>query len=225
MLGKTVFITGGCRGIGAAIANQLLLQGANVIVTTRHPTESILDNGALVLTLDVSDNVQVSRCFSEIKERFGKLDALINNAGYGVFKLLDDISFNEWQQVINTNLTGVFLCSQAAVKLMPEGGRIVNISSIADHRGIVENTAYAASKFAVRGFSQCFNEEFNSRNIPMTTVSFGAVDTGIWDEREGFSPDDMLRPEEAADIVVDVLRKPLSVRIDELKAFPLKGLL
>lgn len=59
----------------------------------------------------------------------------------------------------------------------------------------------------------------------MTTVSFGAVDTGIWDEREGFSPDDMLRPEEAADIVVDVLRKPLSVRIDEIKAFPLKGLL
>src|SRR6185437_8477610 len=123
-----------------------------------------------------------------------KLAVLVNNAGIGVFKPFTDITLNEWNSMIQTNLTGAFLCSREATKLMLAngGGRIINVGSIAEKIPLANNVAYGASKSGLKGLSNILNEEYKHDKIRVTHICLGATYTDIWADRPEFSKDNML---------------------------------
>lgn len=232
MQGKVVVITGGVRGIGKAVAQRLAGEGAAVWVTSRNshpPEEKDYPEWGQVkdVHLDVTDENSINRLFRMVEFVHGRLDVLVNNAGIGIFKPVSEISLDEWKKVIDTNLTGVFLCSKAGFKIMQKqgGGRIINIASVSGYIPLTENGAYGASKYAVRGFSKILNEEGKPYRIRVSVVSPGAVYTDIWEGREGFDPMDMLQPEDVAETILDIAKRPLHVRIDEVKILPPMGVL
>ncbi len=232
MRGKVVLITGGTRGLGKAMAQLLAQEGAAVVVTSRkakavtkrlkNPFGNIQE-----MPLEVSDEKSVQKLFGWLEATFSSLDVVVNNAGVGVFKPLTDISLKEWNETIGTNLTGVFLCAREAFRRMKKqgGGRIINIGSIADYMALPLGSAYGASKFGVRGLTQVLNEEGRDLGVRATLISPGATYTEIWKGRKGFSPKDMLSPEDIAEAVLDVARRPLRVRVDEIRILPPKGVL
>ncbi|HZG16726.1 MAG TPA: SDR family oxidoreductase [Candidatus Bathyarchaeia archaeon] len=231
MIGKLVLITGGTRGIGKTTAEWLAREGAAVCVTSRQTSPALpaapLQSGTIsTAMLDVTDEDSILRLFRWFQEQHGQLDVLINNAGIGVFKPLADTTREEWETVMATNLTGLFLCSREAYRLMKRngGGRIINLSSITGYMPIPHNGAYGSSKHAVRGFSQICNEEWKQDRVFVTTVSAGAVRTEITDNRL-FDPADMLQPEDIADAILNIASKPLSMRVDEIRILPPKGVL
>jgi 3-oxoacyl-[acyl-carrier protein] reductase len=232
MAGKTVLITGGARGLGKTMAETLAREGAAVWVTSRQappPSKELAAPFGEVreVHLEVSSEASVQELFTAMDEAYGRIDVLVNNAGVGVFKPVVDTTLDEWNEILSTNLTGLFLCSKEAFRRMKAqgGGRIINIASVSGFIPIVENGAYGASKYAVRGFSKILNEEGKHDNIRVSIISPGAVWTEIWDGREGFNPGDMLQPEDIAETVLDIAHRPLHVRIDEVKILPPKGVL
>jgi NAD(P)-dependent dehydrogenase (short-subunit alcohol dehydrogenase family) len=230
--GKVVVVTGGRRGIGLAMAQLMAKEGARVWATSRQtasPRQVLApENGGIAeVYLDVTQEESVRALFERIDASDGRIDVLVNNAGLGVFKPVEGMTLQEWENVINTNLTGVFLCSREAFKRMKAqgGGRIINIASVAGYIPLAGNIAYGASKYGVRGLSEILNEEGKAHQVRVSVVSPGAAYTEIWHGREGFSPDDMLKPEDVAEAVLDIARRPLHVRIDEVKILPPKGVL
>lgn len=228
--GKTVLITGGARGIGQAIARLLAEHGAAVIATSRGAAVEALkpEFGKTVLTgLDVTSERSVADLFKRVDHACPRLDVLVNNAGIGIFKPLAETSLEEWNQTLNTNVTGVFLCSREAFLRMKRsgGGRILNIGSVADHHALAGNGAYGASKHGVRALTEILNEEGKAHAIRASLISPGAVRTEIWQGREGFDPSEMLAPQDVAESVLDIVRRPLHVRIDEVRIVPPKGIL
>ncbi|WP_238933612.1 SDR family oxidoreductase [Brevibacillus choshinensis] len=228
---KVVLITGGARGIGNTVAKFLAKEGATVWITSRQAQQphliSKISSGEIgEVRLDVTDEKNVQAVFERMDTLYGKLDVLINNAGISVFKPIEETTLKEWDDAFLTNMSGLFLCSKEAFKLMKgRGGRIINIGSVSGYIPIKENGAYGASKYAVRGFSKICNEEWKEQNVRVSIINAGAVYTGMWNEREGFNPSDMLQPEDIAEAVVDIVRKPIHVRIDEIKILPSKGVL
>ena len=225
-----VVVTGANRGIGKAIATACHRAGATVVATARSAVgfPGRLERGAFaVAPLDVTDEPSVEALFSWIDRDVGKIDALVNNAGTGVWKPIDELSLSEWRTVVDTNLTGTFLCTRAAMQRMKRsgGGRIVTIGSIADRTPLPSCGAYGASKFGARGLSQVVTEEGKAHRVFGTLVSLGAVATDVWAGRQGFAPGDMLSADDVAACVVDIVRRPLTVRIDEVQLGPPKGVL
>ncbi|WP_367757303.1 SDR family oxidoreductase [Ammoniphilus sp. 3BR4] len=233
MSGKVVLITGGKRGLGKTMAEFLALEGASVWITSRQTnnselsTEPVKPGEIREVQLDVTSEEQVKSVFQHVFSLHQRIDVLVNNAGTGIFKTVLDTSLEEWNQVIQTNLSGVFLCSKEAFRYMKVqgGGRVINLCSVSGYLPIPENGAYGASKFGVHGFSQILNEEGKRYNIRVSIVSPGAVYTDMTKDRPGFQKEDMLTPEDIAETILDIAKRPLHVRIDEVKILPPKGIL
>ena len=230
--GKAVVITGGRRGIGQVCADRLVAEGARVVVTSRswrwdESAAAPGDGERVEMGLDVTKLDEVERLFVWIKERLGTIDVLVNNAGVGHFKPLVATTIEEWRAMIDTNLTGPFLCTRAAWELLAEGGggRIVNIGSIAGEIPIGDNGAYAASKYGLRGLTAVTGVEGEALGVRASLLSLGAVHTDIWDGREGFDASDMLPPEAVADALLYLAGAEPAARIEELKLWPPKGVL
>ena len=228
--GKLALVTGASKGIGQAIAEQLAARGATVIAAARSLEGRVLADrrvpGVIPVTLDVCSESAVDALFAEVQSKLGPLDVLVNNAGVGVFKPTIELSLDEWNQVIGTNLTGAFLCARAAFRQMKAaGGRIIHIGSIADHVNLSGCAAYGASKFGLRGLSGVINEDGKEHGVRSTLISVGASYTHIWEGREEFDASDMLSPADVADTVADVASKGLGIRIDELRILPPQGVL
>jgi len=186
---KVAFITGGSQGIGRACAMVLAEAGADIAIGSRgierlnsvvSEIES-LGRGALAARLDVCDSVQVRSAFETVLQRFGRIDILVNNAGITKDMLLVRIKREDWDSVLQTNLTGVFLCSQEAIKVMLKQryGRIINISSVVGQSGNPGQTNYAASKAGIIGFTKSLALEVASRNITVNAVAPGFMETGM----------------------------------------------
>jgi NAD(P)-dependent dehydrogenase (short-subunit alcohol dehydrogenase family) len=228
---KIVVITGGSRGLGQEMAEVLAREGAIVWATSRHApsVEDISRSGPGSITavnLDVTQEPSVLSLFKHLHMIYGRLDVLINNAGVGLFKSVETTTVEEWETVFRTNVTGLFLCSREAYKLMKgRGGRIINIASVSGYIPIAENGVYGASKFAVQGFSQICNEEWKDDNVRVSTIFPGAVSTSMTEGRHFFDPIAMLHPRDVAETVLDIASRPLHVRIDEVKILPPKGVL
>ena len=133
------------------------------------------------ITCDVSDPAQVARAFAALKERFGRLDALVNNAGIAIFKPILEVTYEDWSRVLAVNLTGPFLCTQAAAPLMRDngGGAIVNITSISGLRASTLRTAYGTSKAGLAHLTKQQAAELASLGIRVNAVAPGPVDTAM----------------------------------------------
>ncbi|MBL8329468.1 MAG: SDR family oxidoreductase [Rubrivivax sp.] len=188
-------VTGGARGIGLAIARWFLAEGWDVALididlATLTATEALLAEQGLgprvqAVHADVSQHVQVVAAFAEIDQRFGRVDALVNNAGVAVFKPIGQTSYEEWRHVLGTNLDGAFLCTQAAAPIMlrgvPQGrgGAVVNIASISGLRASTLRVAYGTSKGALIHLTKQQAIEYGNAGIRVNCVAPGPVDTDM----------------------------------------------
>ena len=188
LTGKTAFITGGNSGIGFAIAKLFVAEGARVAITGRNPASlekaaAELGQNALALQADVGDVAAIERAVAEAAERFGKLDIIVPNAGISGNTPIGGTSLEAFENVIRTNVTGVFFTVQAAAAHMNEGGAVVLIGSVHAVLGSPGAAAYAASKGAVRAMTRVLAGELAPRRIRVNTVTPGATRTPIWDKR------------------------------------------
>jgi 3-oxoacyl-[acyl-carrier protein] reductase len=177
-------ITGGSAGIGRAIAQSLAVGGARVAITGRNPgrlADAARALGAFPIHADVAKEDDVERTYRELLAEFGDLHILVNNAGFGVFKSLVDSDRASFDAVFATNVTGAMLMAREAAKhfIARQRGNIVNISSTAGLRGAANGTAYYASKFALRGMSECWRAELRRYNIRVFLINPSEVLTSF----------------------------------------------
>jgi len=184
LAGKVALVTGGTRGIGRAIALELVRHGARVTLTGRdegRAEEVARELHAFALALEVSDRKSVEEGFAKLLEREERIDILVNNAGIARDNLLARMKPEEWNEVLATNLTGLFQCCQAAIKPMirQHYGRIVNLSSVVGLMGNAGQANYAATKAGVVGFTKALAREVASRNVTCNVVAPGYVATDM----------------------------------------------
>ena len=214
--GKVVLVTGASRGIGKAIAVQLKGLGATVLgtATSAHGAENISEylGEGQGLVLNVTDNDSIAALFDLIKENHGGIDILVNNAGITRDNLFMRMKEDEWQDIIDTNLSSVFKISKAVIRSMMKkrNGRIINIGSVVGTMGNAGQVNYATAKAGLLGFTKSLAREVASRGITVNTVSPGFIDTDMTqtltdEQKEGiFSqvPANRLgKPEEIANAV------------------------
>ena len=201
-------VTGGSSGIGRAIAQVLVASGSKVAITGRNKSrlEAAADSlGAFPIQADVSNEADVERTVQEVLLNWGDLHILINNAGFGIFKNLVDFDRFSFEAVFATNVTGAMLMAREAAKhfVQKRRGNIVNIASTAALRGAPNGTAYYASKFALRGMSECWRAELRKHNVRVFLVNPSEVLTSFFPDRTANSENDStkLHPEDIAHMV------------------------
>ena len=213
---KAALVTGGTRGIGRAIAEALLREGVSVAVCGRaregvdRAVGELQPLGAVVGTVcDVGRSEDVKALYSTIEESFGRLDILVNNAGVRGFGRVDEVSPEQWREVIETNLNGPFYCSRLAIPMMKKagGGFIVNIGSLAGKHAFAGGAAYNASKFGLKGFTEAMMLDVRHDNIRVTTIMPGSVQTNFGGR--GIEDDEWkIDPAHIAETVIHLLRMP-----------------
>jgi len=218
LAGKAAVVTGGSRGIGLAIADALAAAGASVAITGRDQghldkaRKQLAIHGPAIIAAraDVRSAEDADRAIAEAAAAFGGLDILINNAGIGLFSKASDMSIQQWRDVIDTNLSGVFYCCHAAIPHMRRraGGWIINISSLAGKNPFVGGSAYCASKAGLNAFSEALMQEVRYDNIRVSYVMPGSVATGFSGRGEQGSADWKLAPEDVAQVVLDLISHP-----------------
>ena len=184
---KVALVTGAARGIGLATAKRFLADGWRVALldvdneALRRTHAALPANETIAICCDVADAAGVAAAVARIAQAFGRLDALVNNAGIAIFKPILDVTYEDWSRVLAVNLTGPFLCVQAAVPLMREagGGAIVNITSISGLRASTLRTAYGTSKAGLAHLTQQQAIELASLGIRVNAVAPGPVDTAM----------------------------------------------
>ncbi len=231
--GKVAVVTGAGRGIGLGIANALAAEGCSLVLAARSALSaamsSVAGHGGVVLAVqcDVRSEDEVAHLFAAVRERFGRLDVLVNNAGVShAMHNVEELSLDEWQRNLDTNLTGMFLCTRAALSLMHQGSAIVNNLSVAARTVFAGEAAYCASKFGALGFTNTLREELRPRGIRVISLISGATDTDIWNQFMPEAPrDKMLRPETVAKAVLNALILPECASQEEIVLMPTAGTL
>jgi 3-oxoacyl-[acyl-carrier protein] reductase len=215
--GKNAIVTGGTKGIGLAIVESLLERGAKVLLCARQADEvgrcvaglrQRFADRVFGTACDVSVAGQVGELFVKAEESFGGVDLLINNAGVGGFKNVEETTVEDWHRIVGTNLSGVFFCSREALPRMKRrgGGYIINIGSLAGKQAMAGAAAYCATKFALVGFSEALMQEVRNEHIRVSYVMPGSVNTAF-----GGHPEQdpaatwKLLPEDVAQVVIGLL--------------------
>ncbi|HZT77216.1 MAG TPA: SDR family oxidoreductase [Vicinamibacterales bacterium] len=215
--GKVAVVTGGSRGIGLAIAHALVADGVKVAITGRNATHLSSARRAIegagpgaieTLSMDVRKYDDVQRAVNATVSRFGGLDIVVNNAGVGIFTDVASMTPEQWSEVIDTNLTGVFYMCRAAIPHLRArgGGFIVNISSLAGKNPFVDGGAYCASKSGLNAFSETLMQEVRHDNIRVSYVLPGSVATGFSSGDPAKGADWKIAPADVAEVVVNLLR-------------------
>jgi 3-oxoacyl-[acyl-carrier protein] reductase len=220
-------VTGASRGIGRAVAERLAREGFDIVLAARtqadlaEAAKVIEAHGrrALAVPTDVSKEEDVLRLFERVKDEFGRLDVLVNNAGIGVYGPVAETSLEDWEKVMGVNARGTFLCSREAFRSMaaaePAGGIIVNMSSVVGIKGYERQGAYAASKHAVVGLSKVLAEEGRDKGIRVHAVCPGGVATEmVTKARPDINTDELLQPDDIADLVAYLVGLPKHAMID-----------
>ena len=219
LTGKTAVVTGGSKGIGLAIARDLAKAGATVVITARNEAEVkraaqelSTETGARVLGLrcDQREYAQVREMVAAAVRETGGLHVLVNNAGVGGFGPIDELDPEKWDQILETNLSGVFYCCHEAVPVMKKAGDgwIINIASLAGKNPFAGGTAYNASKFGLVGFSEALMLDVRQHGIRVNYIMPGSVNTYFNDKEPSPENDWMIQPEDIAQIVMDLLGYP-----------------
>jgi 3-oxoacyl-[acyl-carrier protein] reductase len=187
--GKTALVTGGSRGIGAAIAKRLAAEGAKVAITYAKGADAAISvvtaieragGKAIAIQADATNPAAVQAAVDKTVSALGKLDVLVNNAGTAIPKKFEETTLEELDQVINLNIRGVFITTQAALKQMNNGGRIISIGSCVGERMMTPGLVpYSATKSAIRMFTQGLSREVGDRGITVNNVQPGPIDTDL----------------------------------------------
>jgi len=212
---RVAMVTGGGSGIGRAVALTLHSAGYSIVLAGRHiarleETAAMADRmGAPILAVatDVSKPDSVEQLFSKARETFGRLDLLFNNAGISTPAIpMEDLTFDQWNEVVNVNLTGAFLCAQGAIRMMksqqPLGGRIINNGSISAHAPRPHSAPYTATKPAITGLTRSIALDGRLHNIACGQIDIGNAQTDMMAkiEKGALQPNGETRPEPAMDV-------------------------
>ena len=223
--GQIAVITGVSKGIGRSVALQLLAAGCKVYGLGRNRPD--MDHPEFnFLSCDVRRLEEVETCFAEIfKAEGNRVDILINNAGLGYFGYCEEMPIEQWDEMFQTNVNGMFYCTRMVLAGMKERqyGQIVNIASIAGLEGYQQVSGYCATKFAVRGFSDALYKEVREDGVRVTCVYPGSVKTDFFRNSENIKPHDyMLDPDDVAEAMVNFLRMPRNFHTVNLEIRPLQ---
>jgi NAD(P)-dependent dehydrogenase (short-subunit alcohol dehydrogenase family) len=223
--GKNAVVTGGSKGIGLAVASGLISAGAKVVICARSQKEldsaiEKLGGAAAGFKADVSKSAEVAELFRFADQHLGGLDILVNNAGFGSFHATAEMSVEEWDSQISTNLSGAFYCSREALQRFErrKGGSIINISSLAGKNPFAGGAAYNASKFGLTGFSEAMMLDHRQDNVRVSYIMPGSVDTAFGGG--GIGSEWKIAPEDIAEIVLDILRMPARTLISRVEVRP-----
>jgi NAD(P)-dependent dehydrogenase (short-subunit alcohol dehydrogenase family) len=229
---KVALVTGAGTGIGKAVALAFLREGYCVVLAGRRVEaldavvrESESANALAVVT-DVCNPESVAKLFVKIKKTFGRIDVIFNNAGIsGIGTAFEDIAFDTWHNVVNTNLTGSFLCAQGAFNMMkdqsPQGGRIINNGSISAHAPRPDSAPYTATKHAITGLTKSISLDGRKYNIACGQIDIGNALTelsakmakGVLQANGEIAIEPMMEANEVADAVVHMASLPLSTNV------------
>ena len=227
LAGKVAVVTGASRGIGLAIAQALLAEGCTVVAAARRISAGRKKSVSQLVAIacDVRDERSVAMLFAAVKKRFDKVDILINNAGMAhALRNIEDLPLGTWREVLETNLTGMFLCTRAALPLMRKGGVIVNNLSVAARGVFPGESAYCASKHGALGFTDTLRAEVRGRGIRVVSLLPGPTATDIWNQFMPDAPrDKMMSPETVARAVIAAISLPESAAVEELRIGPVAG--
>ena len=225
---QVAVVTGATRGIGLEIARQLAQAGAKVVIcgtklesTAQAVEELARSTGGQVAgqACDVRVREQVKSLFDLAVSRFGGVDVVVNNAGVGVFTPVAKLTSEDWHRTIETNLTGVFHCSQEGMsRFGTKGGYIFQIGSLAGKNPFAGGAAYNASKFALNGFSEAMMLDHRYDNVRVTTICPGSVDTDFAPRTT--SAPWKIQPQDIADIVLALLRLPARTLVSYVEVRP-----
>ncbi len=235
LAGKAAVITGASRGIGLAIARALAREGCDLVITgrkletLRKAGRELTQHGIRVLAklCDVRDPVSVSALAASVRKQFPRVDILINNSGITQPSVaLAKLPYKLWKNVIDTNLTGVFLVTREILPLMRRGGAIVTNLSIAAAQVFPNLSAYNASKHGALGLTNTLREELRPQGIRVIALLPGATDTEIWKTLWPEAPrEKMMSPETVARALVNALLLPANSTVEELRIQPTSGAL
>ena len=216
---RAALITGGSSGIGLAIARMLRDEGYDLTLASRRPEKveaAAKELGAVAVAVDVADEAACERLVAEHRERFGRLDMLVNSAGIGIAGTVEGLSAKHLDLTIGVNLRGLFLVTQKAIPLLRESrGWIVNLASIAGTLPTPGLSAYGATKAAVISLTRTPNEELDGDGVRAVAICPGFVDTPM-SEWSGIPGEQMIQPEDCAEIVRMLLRLSPHARIPQV---------
>lgn len=186
LAGKKALVTGGSRGIGRAIVLGLAQQGVSVASIFNRESEDVdnlrkelgqLGGDSYLVQADVADPGDVQRVTDEVRDRYGQLDIVVNNAGVVSHRTIEDLELEEWRRVIDTNLTGLYLVTKGVVGILAEGSSVIIIGSAVALRGMVGRTHYASSKAGAIGFTRALCKEIGPRGIRVNLIAPGIIET------------------------------------------------
>lgn len=213
---KVALITGGTKGIGYSVALSMMDQGMKVAITGRtqkgvdKALSSLKKDGAhncIGIVCDVRDYASQQSCVEKVKETFGTIDVLIANAGVGHFASIEDLTPEQWQEVIDVNLTGVFYSTKASLEALKESsGYLITIASLAGTNFFARGSAYNASKFGLVGFTQAVMLDLRHSGIKVSTIMPGSVATYFNDRTPTEADAWKIQPEDIGQIVIDLLK-------------------
>jgi NAD(P)-dependent dehydrogenase (short-subunit alcohol dehydrogenase family) len=226
---RTAIVTGGGSGLGRAIATRLAAGGYHVVVAGRTEsslTEVVAETAGTAVVTDVRSLESVTALFDLVRTRFGRLDLLVNNAGISSRGTpLTEVAPDDWQSVVDTNLTGAFWCAQAAFRLMstqdPRGGRIINNGSISAHVPRPEAVAYTATKHAITGLTKALSLEGREYDIACGQIDIGNAATdmtasmgkGVLQANGSTMPEPTMDATHVADMVLHMAELPLTANV------------
>jgi len=229
--GRVVVITGGAGGLGAATGTVLGLDGAHVVLAdlalerAEAAAEALAAQhiSALGLGLDVGDEAQVQRLVATVRERFGRVDAVVNNAAIDITVPIAELAAADWERVVRTNLTGPFLMAKHAAAAMGNGGHIVNIASTASKRAWPNAAAYHATKWGLLGLSHALHAELRPRGIKVSAVVAGGMRTPfLLDRFPDIDTGTLQDPMNVARAVRFVLTQPDETVVPEVMVLPMR---
>ena len=216
---RAALVTGGSSGIGLAIARMLHDEGFDLTLVSRRPERveaAAAELGAASVAANLADAADCERAVSEHRERFGRLDVLVNSAGIGIGGRVEELPVKHLDLQLGVNLRGLFLVTQAAIPLLRESrGWIVNLASVAGTLPTPWLATYGATKAAVIALTRSLNVELDADGIRAIAVCPGFVDTAMA-EWSGIEPDEMIRPEDCAEVVRMCLRLSPNARIPQV---------
>lgn len=229
-LQKVAYITGGTKGIGKGIAEALLQNNYKVAISGRelNVVQEVAkqlgkSDQVIAIQSDVRNYQEEEKAIQTIVEQFGRVDVVIANAGLGIFASIEDLSLEDWNAMIDTNLTGVFHTLKASIKQLKEHkGYFISVASLAGINFFASGSGYNASKFGVVGFSQAAMLDLRNADVKVTTILPGSVTSNFNNHEPSEADAWKIKPEDIGELVVDILKMNPRVLPSKIEVRPLK---